>query len=435
MAMAMAMAMERAMKRSELTRPGVSVAMIGLTKAQIVRRAALVLATIAMSYAAFANAVAEVASGGNPDLALRFVPSHALALATKADLLIAADMSLDDLREAEALAQLSIESQAVNPRALKVLGYVRDLKGKPSAISYLMMSDSLSRRELGTQLWLIEDCVAKGDLDCALRRYDIALRGSSQSAQLLLPVLTAALADPAVQRAFVPYLQASPSWLPSFMSFAMQQPGGPVSLAEAIGTAGGLPSDPQLQNIEQDLLRSLADQRDYASLRSYLLTKSDVGTGMLVSAALTQANTIPGLRPLTWSFVQSPSISAVLDTGAAGNSTPVLKILAGSGSRGVAASKLLYLGPGTYRLTQNHRFLSGGASADARFVIACLLKKADRTIWDGPLASRSGVDHIEPLVIPENCPVQSLTLLVAGGDSQNGLELDIDSITVARVNG
>ncbi|MDT9096849.1 hypothetical protein RSW32_26335, partial [Escherichia coli] len=57
----------------------------------------------------------------------------------------------------------------------------------------------LSRRDNSTQLWAIEDAVARNDIPDVLRHYDVALRTSPNLADILYPVLASASADPAIR--------------------------------------------------------------------------------------------------------------------------------------------------------------------------------------------------------------------------------------------
>src|SRR3546814_17422634 len=63
----------------------------------------------------------------------------------------------------------------------------------------LAYSQTLSRRDLRTQLMAIELAVARDDIPSALRHYDIALRTKKNAPDLLFPVLTSALTNPTIR--------------------------------------------------------------------------------------------------------------------------------------------------------------------------------------------------------------------------------------------
>src|SRR3546814_3599342 len=66
----------------------------------------------------------------------------------------------------------------------------------------------------------IELAVAQGDISGALRHYDIALRTKKNAPELLFPVLTSALPDPAIRTELVKTLGGQPKWAAGFIHHA-----------------------------------------------------------------------------------------------------------------------------------------------------------------------------------------------------------------------
>jgi hypothetical protein len=143
-----------------------------------------------VAWLSFIHAVANVTWQQNPDMALRFVPDHPLALSRKADELFAEKQDPATLAKVEAMAKQSLREGALNPVAIRLLGYVADVRGdREKARELMLLSQKVSRRDFGTQLWLIEDAVARDDKKQALFHYDIALRTTPSSFPILLPTL------------------------------------------------------------------------------------------------------------------------------------------------------------------------------------------------------------------------------------------------------
>jgi hypothetical protein len=135
-----------------------------------------------LAWLSFIHAVANITWQQNPDMALRFVPDHPLALSRKADELFAEKQDPATLAKVEAMAKQSLRGGALNPVAIRLLGYVADVRGdQKKARELMLLSQKVSRRDFGTQLWLIEDAVARGDKKQALYHYDIAMRTTPSS--------------------------------------------------------------------------------------------------------------------------------------------------------------------------------------------------------------------------------------------------------------
>ncbi len=166
-------------------------------------------------------------------------PIIRLALSRKADELFAAKQDPATLAKVEAMAKQSLRGGALNPVAIRLLGYVADARGdQKKAREFMLLSQKVSRRDFGTQLWLIEDAVKRNDKKQALYHYDIAMRTTPSSFPLLFPTLTGALDDPEVRAGLAPYVKAAPEWLLSFLPHAIGTSENPSYLVDVLLKAG-----------------------------------------------------------------------------------------------------------------------------------------------------------------------------------------------------
>lgn len=118
------------------------------------------------------------------------------------------------------LAQRALMQDPTAVRAVATLGLQAQSRGDtPQARRVFAYAETLSRRHLPTQLWAIEDAVARGDISGTLRNYDIALRTSKTAPDLLFPVLGSAIANPAIRSQLLITLSKKPAWAPSFMTW------------------------------------------------------------------------------------------------------------------------------------------------------------------------------------------------------------------------
>ncbi len=84
----------------------------------------------------------------------------------------------------------------------------------------VQMSARLSRRDAGTQLWLIEAAAQRNDTGETLEHYDIALRTKADTRDILFPRLLNAIDDAEIRQALKPYVHGKNRWIAEFISYA-----------------------------------------------------------------------------------------------------------------------------------------------------------------------------------------------------------------------
>lgn len=386
-----------------------------------------------IAWIAFNHAVANIVWQRNPDMALRFVPDHPLALSRKADELFEQKQDPATLAKVEAMAKQSLRGGALNPVAIRLLGYVADVRGDQNKARELMLlSHKVSRRDFGTQLWLIEDAVARNDKRKALYHYDIALRTTPASFPLLFPTLSSALADPEVRTLLAPYFKATPNWLAAFLGDALGSRDNPANIAETIMKAGGLPDDETYVEISNRLLTTLAGKSNFASFRQYYLSLPKASPATLESAGLNPATVNLRFRPAGWQLAESSAIGgsfAPFD----GNRRTSLLAYASSGERGVLMQKYLFLKPGNYRFSASYEAQATAPDSEIRWELQCLSTNIGPPKWVTNSTARKGAStDVQEFSLGSDCPYQNLVLNLAGGSSQLGAEFTLRSVEIIR---
>lgn len=387
-----------------------------------------------VAWLSFIHAVANVTWQQNADIALRFVPDHPLALSRKADELFAEKQDPATLAKVEAMARESLRGGALNPVAIRLLGYVADVRGDQNRARKLMLlSHKVSRRDFGTQLWLIEDAVARGDKKQALFHYDVAMRTTPSSHILLFPTLTGALADPEVRTGLTAYVRQGPEWLPAFLSQAMTSSDNPANVADMLVKSGKLPDHENYKGLPNLLLAQLAVKGKLPAFRQYYLSLPGSNAAALQSVGLGKL-TVNQLYPVVgWQIADNAviggSFSAPNKDGA-----QTLTAFAGSGERGEMMRKILFLAPGQYRLRAAYSAVESSPDAEIRWDLQCLEAAGPRDLWfniDRMQSGRFGTS--QDLTIPADCPYQSLFLQLTGGSSQTGMEFTLNSLSLTRI--
>lgn len=384
-----------------------------------------------LAWFAFIHAVANITWQQNPDMALRFVPDHPLALSRKADELFAAKQDPATLAKVEAMAKQSLRGGALNPVAIRLLGYVADARGdQKKAREFMLLSQKVSRRDFGTQLWLIEDAVARNDKKQALYHYDIAMRTTPSSFPLLFPTLTGALDDPEVRAGLAPYVKATPEWLLSFLSYAIGTMENPSYLVDVLLKAGPLPDRPDYRGQSNYLLTTLANKGQFTAFQRYYSSLPGVRAKALQTAALNKDTINLRYSAAGWQLTENSVIGgAFSEPDKSGAST--LSAFAGSGERGELMRKLLFLKSGTYRFAAQYDAQSSAPDSEIRWDLLCVSQKGNVAKWftSRPVkAGRSG--DVQSFTLGADCPHQLLQLQLAGGSGQLGAEFVLRSVNV-----
>ena len=187
------------------------------------RAKALQALLVSVMFAAFLGlAVASTISGAlrryRPDIALNFRPSDDVAKARLAGLIqdgsgFSAAKGVDVAMAKEAL--VGDPTTAVAARVIAVDRAAKgDADGAFQAISY---ADALTRRDLTTQIWLIEYHLRRGEIPLMLRNFEAAASTSRGAMSVLFPIMVTALNDPALIDPMADLLAREPWWAPSML--------------------------------------------------------------------------------------------------------------------------------------------------------------------------------------------------------------------------
>ena len=385
-----------------------------------------------LTFASTMNAIGNIARRQNPTVALRFVPDEPVALSFKADQLFASSQNSEDLKKVEKLAKQSLIIYPLNATALRLLGWVADVRGeKYKAKNLNLLATKVSRRDFGAQLWLIENAVAAGNKKQALSHYNVALSTTKSSYDVLFPTLIGALADPEVRHELVRYVRQTPEWLSAFLSEAVSASANPANVADVLLFAGPLPSTQAYQALSNRLLSELANKSKFAAFRQYYLSLPNTKLITLQSAAIDK-RTVDLVYPAAgWRVTDSAAIGGTFSEDS-GNYR--LSAFAGSGQRGTAMQKYLFLDPGNYRFAAKYRIVNGSQDSAIDWSIRCLDATAETNLltgWGHLKGGGAALSH--DFSISKSCKAQLATLQIAGGSGQTGTDFLVTSVMISRL--
>lgn len=195
---------------------------LGRDRRLLVYRVAVALLLLVALWFSITATIAGITRRHRPDIALRFQPFDALAhaqLASRRQMTPGTRPNADQRR----LAVLALRRDPTLAQAARVIGIVdtvrRDMARAARAMRY---SDRLTRRDVATQLWLIEYYVQREDIPEILRHFESAASSSTGSSTILFPVLVSALNHGDLIEPMAAMLRHDPWWSPSLL-MAMAQ--------------------------------------------------------------------------------------------------------------------------------------------------------------------------------------------------------------------
>jgi hypothetical protein len=399
--------------------------------AAIVARIIFVGCVLVLAAYAGAFSFAQVTRGNNFSASLAVNPNEPIALAKKAEaILVRGGSTPARLNIAKRTAAVSLHAQALNPIALRSFvvaqGLQKDQEWKQRAGMLLM---KVSKRDIGTHLWLIEESVARNDIPRILFHYDMAMRTSESSKVLLYPPLVGAIADPLIRKAFAPYIKKRPEWLNGFLDIAIQTSADPSIIASLITEAGGMRDDPISLTLANQLLTRLVSNGQLHEAKSFYSTLEARDVADLKSPELNWAS-LPGRYP-AMGWLEQGTTSAGVEFASPDERQPSIRAFAESGHRQIVVRKILYFEPGRYSLVVRYGEAELTSDASTRWHLRCIRGREQPVVWSSDeLHPRSGTAIQLALDIPARCEAQYLELELAGGESQAGAQLQINSVRI-----
>ncbi len=363
-----------------------------------------------------------------PSVAARWGTGAAATSAAQANSLAQPGASPTALIRAERLASNALSREPASVPAVRALGQIAGLRGDlPRASRIFRYSEQLSRRDLLTQMWLIEERVRRDDIPGALTHYDRALRTVGSARAILFPVMISAMSTPEIARAAQRLMAARTAWGPDFLSVMAQTP---TASSDALGQ---LTVSAQLRpNLaaERDALvavlgRLVASGR-YAAAQTVWTRALGVRDQPAVRGG--DFETEPLLPPFDWSFANTGNLSATREPGGTGT---VLVLRAVNGGSGEFARQLLTLQPGGYRIA----LITSGASADriARAAVAVTCASGNGELLRLPLSTTARARLESSFTVPPGCEAQMLTIVAPAGLGDGNASVVLDDLAITPV--
>ena len=390
------------------------------------------LLAIVGSLLAVALTISGITRYKNPQAALLMMPGDSIALAARADQLLAANPTAPP-PQAVRFSVRALQEQALNAKAIRILGFAADAKGERlRALALIQLAERLSRRETGAQLWLIEYHAQANDTVKTIKHYDILLKTKPDTQGLLFPRLSNAIADAPVRAALLPHVRQNKVWTSSFLWHAISNDKHLSNIVNLIAENGGFPKNRAGDNTsreqEKRLLTRLVAENRFADARRIYALVPGADPALLTNPAFADTDRDGRFGVMGWQIVDDPNAGGGFSTKK-GQGRPLLSIFANSATTRPVASRLLYLQPGGYRLSVAFEQFERGDGGYVQFRMRCPQSEAGAPLWTFDVAPGRGQGQFD---VPSDCPVQFLDIIASGGEGQLGLEAVIRSVTIGQ---
>jgi len=363
-----------------------------------------------------------------PAVVLAVYPFDARAQSELAFAALAADAKAPRLSEAKDLASAALRRSPANVAAVRTLALVSAFqKDQERALHLFRYAHKLSRRDLATQLWLIEHQAASGSIEGALHHFDIALRTSRAAPSILFPVLISAAEDPAISGPVNKLLRQKPFWWRAFVPELVAQSKSPQTLVRV--TAGLFnPIVEEDRAALQYLLNRLVEQRRpdlaWKAYREALTRHPGKITLATVIDGQFDDNSSYAIPPFGWTLAEDGDLSAVRQWTGSASDTSALFLSARNGRGGEVARQLLLLPSGTFRLSAIAGNVSASTSERPAMSIVCAHDLSMLYKLPFPPAGAEGQHFTGRFTVPSHCNAQWLRVELRSVGTTEGVWLD-----------
>ena len=326
------------------------------------------------------------------------------------------------------LARRAVLVEPTATKALTVLGFQAQLSGNTSKANRIFAYiTQLSRRELRSQIWAIEQAVTRGDIADALRNYDIALRTSKDAPKFLFPPLTASLSEPLIRSELLKIFQTRPVWQPSFFDYASSSTSEPVGMIKLFEE--GRRFDLEVSDNQRiALIAALISNDQWEEAWNFYRTfRPDARREHLRDPEFTLQT--DNRSAFDWLVdTNTPLSVAILQDESGG----MLDFAVPPSVGGQIVSQIQLLPAGVYRLQGQSQGLVGASASLPYWKLACYDGRELGRINLANTIKASGAFSGQ-LTVPADCSVQRLSLVARPTDDIMGIKGQILRVQMERL--
>lgn len=384
-------------------------------------RGGIAIGALFLGWAAVTHSLGYTLRGSRSELAYSLSSHDGRIGALLSEVLSSTEVDKATRARSDRIARQALVQDPTAVAAVATLGINAQLRGDIGAARRIFAyANQLSRRDLRTQLWAIEDAVSRNDIPGVLKNYDIALRTSRFAPALLYPVLNAAIADDKVTEGMVALLAKRPPWGKDFLNQAALG-GDPVATAALLRKARRARVAVPL-SADTMVIDALSHKQQYDLAWAHYAAITGANRQQSRDPHFTAARTSISL--FDWKPVlDDAGVTATLRPG---GFEYAVSPMAG----GVVLQQAQVLPPGIYTLSGRATGIDPASGARGYWVVRCI---GGAELARVPLPGSIAEGRFEGRVdIPATCPAQYLELTVQAGNQSSDVSGQVSEVQLLR---
>ena len=398
---------------------------------RILRAMLVVVFSTGLGWVTWGVTISSTVGRLHPALALQWWPWDARTrAAAAARALEGRRPSPASLAEAKANAEAALARDPLNVTAARSLGLLAAMRGNSGQANRLIRySQSLSRRDLPTQLWLIETRVRQNDVEGALFHYDRALRTSNGAKDLLFPILLRASETDDIRPALAATLGQRPLWWREFVNRLIAEGRSAVAIETIFNALRLDPNNAEQQGLTVGAINRLIQIGGYRNAFRLYRRAGGARNVFVHNGGFEAENRF---APIDWVMGDSVEFAGVIQPRSDGRGHALSPSVSEASGTGTIARQLLILPAGAYRFTVSAGNITEATGARPRISLSCLASGDIPLNLRLPAVPSSGRQLAQDFTIGGGCPAQWL-IIEASGTADTSAELPwIDDIAITH---
>jgi hypothetical protein len=388
-------------------------------------RGLLAILLLALAWGSVARTLGFLLRTGDVERAHALAPGDGRVTALLAQKLARPEADAATRARADRLARRALVQEPMAVVAAATLGLNAQLRGDVAESRRLFdYAGQLSRRDLQTQVWAIEDAVSRADIPTALQHYDMALRTSREASDLLFPVLGSAIAEPSVRAALVTTMAHAPGWPGTFIDYVSGNGPDPLVTTQFffdLRRAGvGIPPGAGATIISTLIAKGqiTVAWRYYASMHRHANPRRSRDPDF------TEHPVTPS--PFDWVTISDAGVNTEIQRDTNGG---VIDFSAPASVSGPVVQQMQLLPPGRYRLEGRSTGIDQSPAALPYWVLTCRNgREAGRVVVPNSGSDSKGGRFGGEIVVPADCTTQTLRLMLRASDKVDGVNGQIKTV-------
>jgi hypothetical protein len=383
----------------------------------------------ALGYVSLTQSLGYVLGKGVPEKGFAIAPGDGRLGAMFAYKLWTERSGPTQRNKAVEIARDALINEPLAVQAVATLALDAELHGRSAEAKQLFAhSDDLSRRELMTRLWLIEEAVRHEDVASAVRNYDIALRTSPKTFDILFPLLAGGLAEPPISKALVSTLAQRPIWGEAFIRYLSSS--GPEPLRTAHFFRLLITNRVAVPQVDQaGIVNALVTSNAFEDAWAYYRTmRSSVNRHQSRDPEFSQQLTAPTAFDWTPRMSDAGLTATIERTDTSG----VFDFAAPATVGGIVLEQLQLLPPGRYQLAGRSTGIEETPQSAPYWLLVCTDgRELGRVVLAN--ASKNNGRFEGTFVVDTSCPAQVLRLIVRPTSAVSGVSGQIERVLLRQL--